>query len=85
MLERRLGLGPGDSALFLNGMQLDLDLHDAFSLVDTLAAEVKLLDGLSVLGLHGYQLTEILKIDVKDQDQTYALDIRDRSILVSCL
>jgi len=44
------GLEPGESALFINGLQAHLDIYDVFSLLDTMRDEAKLMEGLYNLG-----------------------------------
>ena len=44
-------MGPGESALFINGLQADLDIYDVFTLLDTLKGEAKLMEGLHALGI----------------------------------
>ena len=55
MWEAAFGLGPGDSALFINGLQADMDVYDVFTLLDTMKSEAKIMEGLYNLGvLVGY-------------------------------
>ena len=51
MFEAQFGLGPGESALFINGLQADLEIYDVFTLLDTLKSEAKLMEGLHSLGI----------------------------------
>lgn len=45
------GLLPGDSALFLNGLSLDLEVVDIFTIHDVLTDELYIMEGLWSLGL----------------------------------
>jgi len=78
---------PGESALFINGRQADLDVYDVFTLVETLRSEARLMEGLYNRGTH-YNIEEatmlqLLKLDLKDSETLYAVDIRDPSVIVS--
>jgi UDP-glucose:glycoprotein glucosyltransferase len=78
---------PGESALFINGRQADLDVYDVFSLVETLRSEAKLMQGLHDLGqqykVDGDIMNQLLKLDLKESETMYAVDIRDPAVLVS--
>ena len=78
---------PGESVLFINGRQADLDVYDVFTLVETLRSESKLMEGLYNLGRH-YNVShdmmhQLLKLNLKESDTMYAVDIRDPSVIVS--
>ena len=49
--EQKLGLTAGDSALFINGIQADLDVYDVFTLQETMSSEARLMEGLHALGV----------------------------------
>ena len=80
------GLAPGDSALFINGRQADLDIYDVFTLLETMRSEAKLMEGLHAIGeqyhLNSSLMVQLLKVDLKDSDANYAVDIRDPSVVV---
>lgn len=82
-------MSPGDSALFINGRQTDLDVYDVFTLIETMMSESRLMEGVYALGhqynLDSQQSLQFLKIDVKETDNNYAVDIRDPSVIVSLL
>ncbi len=44
------GLDAGESAMFVNGLQADLDIYDVFTLLETMKSEAKLMEGLHQLG-----------------------------------
>uniref|UniRef100_A0A8C5N033 UDP-glucose ceramide glucosyltransferase-like 1 n=1 Tax=Leptobrachium leishanense TaxID=445787 RepID=A0A8C5N033_9ANUR len=76
-----LGLQPGESALFINGLHVDLDSQDVFSLFDILRNEARVLEGLHQLGIEGPALHNVLKLNVQPSNLDYAVDIRNPSIL----
>uniref|UniRef100_A0A8B9JKG7 UDP-glucose ceramide glucosyltransferase-like 1 n=1 Tax=Astyanax mexicanus TaxID=7994 RepID=A0A8B9JKG7_ASTMX len=52
-----LGLQPGDSALFINGLHIDLDVQDIFSVFDVLRNEAR-------DPLYGFTLTQIIQVSL---------------------
>ena len=71
--ESTFGLQPGDSALFINGLQADLDVYDVFTLLDTMKAEAKLMEGLNNLGvLVGETDNELEIVEYKSAVCTYS-------------
>uniref|UniRef100_A0A8C3LXZ8 UDP-glucose ceramide glucosyltransferase-like 1 n=1 Tax=Chrysolophus pictus TaxID=9089 RepID=A0A8C3LXZ8_CHRPC len=75
-----LGLQPGDSALFINGLHIDLDTQDIFSLFDVLRNEARVMEGLHSLGIEGLSLHNVLKLNIQPSDSDYAVDIRSPAI-----
>ncbi|XP_051873658.1 UDP-glucose:glycoprotein glucosyltransferase 1 isoform X2 [Pristis pectinata] len=75
-----LGLHPGDSALFINGLSIDLDVQDVFSVLDLLRNEARLMEGLHDLGIQGNELHELLKLNVHPADSDYGVDIRNPAV-----
>ncbi|MBZ3889855.1 UDP-glucose:glycoprotein glucosyltransferase 1 [Sciurus carolinensis] len=75
-----LGLQPGDSALFINGLHIDLDTQDIFSLFDVLRNEARVMEGLHRLGIEGISLHNILKLNIQPSEADYAVDIRSPAI-----
>ena len=49
--ESTLGVYPGESALFINGLQANLDVYDVFTLLDNLKDDAKIMKGLHSMGL----------------------------------
>ena len=41
---------PGDSALFLNGRSVDMEIYDIFTLLEIMTEEAKLVEGMHSLG-----------------------------------
>ncbi|XP_034637869.1 UDP-glucose:glycoprotein glucosyltransferase 1 isoform X2 [Trachemys scripta elegans] len=75
-----LGLQSGDSALFINGLHIDLDTQDIFSLFDVLRNEARVMEGLHSLGIEGLSLHNVLKLNIQPSDSDYAVDIRSPAI-----
>uniref|UniRef100_A0A8D1Y760 UDP-glucose glycoprotein glucosyltransferase 1 n=1 Tax=Sus scrofa TaxID=9823 RepID=A0A8D1Y760_PIG len=75
-----LGLQPGDSALFINGLHIDLETQDIFSLFDILRNEARVMEGLHRLGIEGLSLHNILKLNIQPSEADYAVDIRSPAI-----
>ena len=44
-------MGAGESALYLNGIPMDMEVYDIFSLLDIMRSEAKIMEGLFSLGL----------------------------------
>ncbi|XP_074048017.1 UDP-glucose:glycoprotein glucosyltransferase 2 isoform X2 [Macrotis lagotis] len=80
-LHDRLEIGPGDARLFINGLQIDLDFHDPFSILDMLRLEGKMMNGLRDLGIKEEDFRKLLKLNVHHVEDSYALDIRHNSIM----
>nr|XP_014348824.1 PREDICTED: UDP-glucose:glycoprotein glucosyltransferase 2 [Latimeria chalumnae] len=75
-----LGIQPGDAGLFINGLQVDLDVHNLFRLLDILTVEGKALQGLHDLGIKGDDVNKMLRLNVHPTEDSFALDIRHSSI-----
>ncbi|CAH2246338.1 UDP-glucose:glyco glucosyltransferase 1 isoform X2 [Pelobates cultripes] len=76
-----LGIQPGDSALFINGLHIDLESQDIFSLFDILRNEARVMEGLHRLGIEGPALHNVLKLNVQPSNSDYAVDIRSPAII----
>ncbi|XP_028929420.1 UDP-glucose:glycoprotein glucosyltransferase 2 isoform X3 [Ornithorhynchus anatinus] len=76
-----LGIQPGDARLFINGLHIDLDLHDPFSILEILKSDGKVMHGLHDLGLNEEDLSRLLRLNTHPTDVSYALDIRHPSII----
>ncbi|XP_068608113.1 UDP-glucose:glycoprotein glucosyltransferase 1 [Brachionichthys hirsutus] len=75
-----LGLQPGDSALFINGLHVDLDTQDIFSVFETLRSESRVMEGLRSLQIESLYIHDILKLNVQPSDSDYAVDIRSAAV-----
>lgn len=74
-------IGAGESLLYLNGLAIDMDVYDIFTLLDVMTAEARMVEGLHSLGLKGNMMQEFLQLDLKDgEDSSYAVDIRHSAI-----
>uniref|UniRef100_A0A3Q2EG56 UDP-glucose ceramide glucosyltransferase-like 1 n=1 Tax=Cyprinodon variegatus TaxID=28743 RepID=A0A3Q2EG56_CYPVA len=80
-LGETMGIQPGDGELFINGLHIDLDVHNPFSLLDILRGEAKVLEGLHNLGVKGEHQGKLLRLPVNAVDDSYALDIRHPAIM----
>uniref|UniRef100_A0A8D3DVH1 UDP-glucose ceramide glucosyltransferase-like 1 n=1 Tax=Scophthalmus maximus TaxID=52904 RepID=A0A8D3DVH1_SCOMX len=76
-----IGVHPGDGELFINGLHIDLDFHNAFSILDILRGEARVLEGLHNLGIKGEHQGKLLRLPVNAVDNSYALDIRHQAIM----
>uniref|UniRef100_A0A671PFV7 UDP-glucose:glycoprotein glucosyltransferase 2-like n=1 Tax=Sinocyclocheilus anshuiensis TaxID=1608454 RepID=A0A671PFV7_9TELE len=77
-----MGIHPGDASLFINGIHVDLDLHNPFSILDILRTEAKILEGLHNLGIKGSSISKFLHLPSSATlEDSYALDIRHTSIM----
>lgn len=75
-----LGLQPGDSALFINGLHIDLETQDIFSVFDVLRSEARVMEGLRSLLIETPYIHDILKLNVQPSESDYAVDIRHAAI-----
>uniref|UniRef100_A0A671SV63 UDP-glucose:glycoprotein glucosyltransferase 2-like n=1 Tax=Sinocyclocheilus anshuiensis TaxID=1608454 RepID=A0A671SV63_9TELE len=77
-----MGIQPGDVSLFINGIHVDLDIHNPFSILDILRTEAKILEGLHNLGIRGSSVSKFLHLPSSTTvEDSYALDIRHSSIM----
>ncbi|XP_023477502.1 UDP-glucose:glycoprotein glucosyltransferase 2 isoform X3 [Equus caballus] len=80
-LLNRFEIQPGDARLFINGLRVDMDTYDPFSLLDMLKLEGKMMNGLRNLGINGEDMSKFLKLNSPVLDSTYALDIRHSAVM----
>uniref|UniRef100_A0A8C5IB15 UDP-glucose ceramide glucosyltransferase-like 1 n=1 Tax=Gouania willdenowi TaxID=441366 RepID=A0A8C5IB15_GOUWI len=80
-LSDTVGVHPGDGELFINGLHIDLDVHNPFSILDILRGEARVLEGLHNLGIKGEQQGLLLRLPVNTVDDSYSLDIRHPAIM----
>ncbi|CAJ1079457.1 UDP-glucose:glycoprotein glucosyltransferase 2 [Xyrichtys novacula] len=80
-LSETIGVHPGDGELFINGLHIDLDTHNPFSILDILRGEARVLEGLHNLGIKGEHQGKLLRLPVSTVDDSYALDIRHPAIM----
>uniref|UniRef100_A0A674F4Z5 UDP-glucose ceramide glucosyltransferase-like 1 n=1 Tax=Salmo trutta TaxID=8032 RepID=A0A674F4Z5_SALTR len=79
-LSETMGIHPGDGGLFINGLHIDLDVHNPFSILDTIRGEAKILEGLHNLGIKEENLSKLLRLPMNPVEENYALDIRHPAI-----
>nr|XP_014976812.2 UDP-glucose:glycoprotein glucosyltransferase 2 isoform X5 [Macaca mulatta] len=80
-LRDRFKIQPGDARLFINGLHVDMDVYDPFSILDMLKLEGKIMNGLRNLGINGEDMSKFLKLNSHIWEYTYVLDIRHSSIM----
>ncbi|XP_076401678.1 UDP-glucose:glycoprotein glucosyltransferase 2 isoform X1 [Peromyscus maniculatus bairdii] len=80
-LRDRFEIKPGDARLFINGLLVDMDVYDPFSILDMLKSEGKLMSGLKNLGLSEEDMSKFLKLNSPVWNYDYVLDIRHSSIV----
>uniref|UniRef100_A0A8C4VSW5 UDP-glucose ceramide glucosyltransferase-like 1 n=1 Tax=Gopherus evgoodei TaxID=1825980 RepID=A0A8C4VSW5_9SAUR len=76
-----LGIQPGEARLFLNGLPIDLDFHDPFSILETLKLEGKVLHGLHDFGIKEKAFSKFMGLQIHPVDDSCSLDIRHSSII----
>ncbi|XP_069495887.1 UDP-glucose:glycoprotein glucosyltransferase 2 isoform X2 [Ambystoma mexicanum] len=75
-----LGMQPGDATLYINGLQIDLDVQNPFNLLEALKMEGKAIHGLHELGIPDDDLGKLIQLQVHPPEESYALDFRHSSI-----
>ncbi|XP_021356134.1 UDP-glucose:glycoprotein glucosyltransferase 1-like isoform X2 [Mizuhopecten yessoensis] len=78
--ETNHGLSAGDSAMYLNGLPVDMEAYDVYSLLELMRTETNLMEGLYSLGFKGPEVNQILKLDLSGDSEDFALDIRHIAI-----
>uniref|UniRef100_H0WPZ6 UDP-glucose ceramide glucosyltransferase-like 1 n=1 Tax=Otolemur garnettii TaxID=30611 RepID=H0WPZ6_OTOGA len=80
-LRDRFEIQPGNARLFINGLHVDMDVYDPFSIVGMLKLEGKIMSGLHSLGINGEDTSKFLKLSPPVWENNYILDIRHSSIM----
>ncbi|XP_061549023.1 UDP-glucose:glycoprotein glucosyltransferase 2 isoform X5 [Phycodurus eques] len=80
-LSETIGVHPGDGELFINGLHIDLEVHDAFSILEILRSEARVLEGLHNLGVKGEHQGTLLRLPANHVTDSYALDIRHPAVM----
>ncbi|XP_041921556.1 UDP-glucose:glycoprotein glucosyltransferase 2 isoform X3 [Alosa sapidissima] len=80
-LSDTMGIHPGQAGLFINGLHIDLDVHNPFSILDIIRGEARILEGLHNLGIKGEQVGKFLRLPMNAAEDSYALDIRHPAIV----
>ena len=80
--ETNLGFEPGvgAGAFYINGLEINLDTTDVFSLATQLTKEAKLIENLYKIGLSLEQIKNLIYLDLTTKSLDYGIDIRDSSI-----
>ncbi|KAM9319983.1 UDP-glucose:glycoprotein glucosyltransferase 2 [Gastrophryne carolinensis] len=74
------GINPGEASVYINGLQIDLDVHNSFSVLDILRNEAKAIHGLSVFGIKNEDMIKYLEMQIHPGEENYALDIRNTAV-----
>ncbi|XP_019519394.1 PREDICTED: UDP-glucose:glycoprotein glucosyltransferase 2 [Hipposideros armiger] len=80
-LHNRFEIQPGDACLYINGLRVDMDDYDPFSILDMLKLEGKMMNGLRNLGINREDMSKFLKLNAHVWENSYVLDIRHSSIM----
>lgn len=82
VIGRQLNLQPPDAALFVNGLFFDVDTLDVGALMETLRTELRVLDGLHRLGVHGATAGALMALELSGSEaREFALDVRDTAVV----
>uniref|UniRef100_A0A0R3RF81 UDP-glucose:glycoprotein glucosyltransferase n=1 Tax=Elaeophora elaphi TaxID=1147741 RepID=A0A0R3RF81_9BILA len=73
------GISEGESALFINGIMVDVDALDVFQVLDLLKQEEKLANGFFRMGIKNEYLSMLMDLESSDGRVSYALDFRPAS------
>ena len=80
MLESALSMEPGAGGFYLNGLEVNMDTIDIFSLSALLRKESKLVESLHQIGLDQEQLKSLIYLDTSTKNTAYGVDVRDTAI-----
>ncbi|XP_069103600.1 UDP-glucose:glycoprotein glucosyltransferase 1-like [Argopecten irradians] len=78
--ETNHALSAGDSAMFLNGLPVDMEVYDIYSLLELMRSETNLMEGLYSLGFKGPEVNQILRLDLSSDSENFALDFRHKAV-----
>lgn len=70
----------GSGALYLNGLELNIDIVDVFTLTSLLRKEARLLESLHQVGLSLDQMRDLIYLDTSSKNTDYGIDLRDSAI-----
>ncbi|XP_015109415.1 UDP-glucose:glycoprotein glucosyltransferase isoform X2 [Diachasma alloeum] len=81
-----LHIQPTDTVLFINGLFFDLDTIDILGLLETLRAELTVMETLHKIGVSSSKMEKLLALDLSgshssDNNQDFAIDIRDSAVI----
>lgn len=80
ILESKFSLEVGSGALYLNGLELNIETTDIFQLASSLRKEANLLESLNGIGLSLEQIRDVIYLDTSSKNTDYGVDIRDSSV-----
>ena len=78
--ESTLNLEAGTGAFYINGVEINLETTDIFSLTSQLVKEAKIMENLHKIGLTLEQIQNIIYFDLSTKSVEYGIDLRDSSI-----
>lgn len=78
--EATLNIEAGAGAFYINGLEIDFETNDVFSLTSKLTNEAKLLENLYKIGLNLEQIKALIYLDLNSKTLDYGIDIRDTSV-----
>jgi len=76
-----IGVQPGDNILLLDGIVLQEGNIDIFNMMDILLSESRLVEGLQGLGINRTHFQDILHLPVMSEFKTFAIDMRNESVV----
>ena len=77
-----LGVDAGDNVLLLDGIVLQEESTDVYSVLDVVRSEFHLLAGLHGLGLLPEHIQNVLRAKVHPEHKTFGIDMRNESVVV---
>ncbi|XP_065924355.1 UDP-glucose:glycoprotein glucosyltransferase 1 isoform X1 [Magallana gigas] len=80
VFESALSLGAGESAMLLNGIPVEMEVYDVYTLLDLMKSEARLMEGLFSLGFKAAELEKFMRLDLGGDSKEFALDIRHTAI-----
>ncbi|XP_062620063.1 UDP-glucose:glycoprotein glucosyltransferase 1-like [Saccostrea cucullata] len=75
-----LNIGTGESAMFLNGIPVEMEVYDIYTLLDLMKSEARIMEGLFSMGFKGDELEKFMRLDLGGDSKEFALDIRHTAI-----
>ncbi|XP_034947696.1 UDP-glucose:glycoprotein glucosyltransferase [Chelonus insularis] len=78
-----LHIQPTDTVIFINGLYFDLDAIDSLVLLETLRAELRVMEALHKIGFSHKKMDQLIAVDLssKTDNHDFAIDIRDSAII----
>lgn len=77
IFEQELQVSEGENALYLNGINIDVDSLDIFQLFDMITQEEQLASAFYQMGLRREYLSLLHNLDLSEDKVSYGIDFRD--------